>query len=359
MVRRKWSVVFMLGLVILAALVGSLLRLPPLPPPIPDDIPDVDPEHFYNVSDNGSDSDSDTESLGERQGHPRVDPLWLMRVFDGRESRDGATPYFKIERVINPLPSFTKAVSVSLWCKAANNRYAREHPEPSRQPGGEWHSEMLAPVLHLIDHVTSRPALREFKVRVHVASDLARDKVVMQHFQDNRRVELHVMAHSSVGAQPGKMWQMLAWDDNSLECVCCIPNGEKRNTALACLEMADIYRSHPNHALFKLYGEDVAAFTLVKPVLIAERFSMRRLMRSYIAFASSGNRSPHKKPWHDHGFGDAFLAQVIMPAMLKQGLVVAVGEKEWVDGNPVEETTMLKRNPNNAVVRVQTMMLLE
>jgi hypothetical protein len=361
MAEAKWSVVFMFVFVIIAAVVGSLLRLPPQPPPIPDDIPDVDPEveHFYNVSENGSDTESLEDGVGAGTNVTNLDPLWLLRISD---AKDIDAKYFKIARVVNPLPEFKKAIGMSLYCKNKKNRYVDEHIDPSTEPGGHWYTTSFQPVLDIVEHVTSRQDMKEFKVRVYLAADLAENKSLLQQL-DNSRIEIYIMAHASVGAQPGEMWKLLAWEDTALECACILDGlGEgdgPSEKVLACLYLQDLYNAYPNHALFKLYGEDLARFALVRPNQVGNKYPISSLMHAYFAHESTLTRTPDmpKKHWHAEGFDAQFLSHVILPALLKDGSVVSFGVKEVVDAYPDEEDLMMKKHPNNAVARVTTIHL--
>lgn len=343
---NKWSVVFMFVFVIIASVIGSLLRLPPKPPIIPPDELDVEP--FYNVSEDISDTDSVDDDVAY------CDPLWLMRVFDGAD----AAEFFAVERVINALPTYRNAISVSLYCKADGNKFVDEAPDPSREFGGAWHNDVMEPLLRLIEDVVSRPELRGFKVRIHLAKDLSLDKAILQQL-DNKRVEVYVMGHSSIGAQPGRLWRFLSWDDAGLDTVCNVGGGVDIDTVLVLYK---VFEKHKNHAALKLYNDNAASALLARPRRITAS-SMTALMKSYVSYAVARSSLKHTARrgedwrWHSRGFDARFVGDVVMPALLKQGLVVVAGTAEAIEASGDEEARALKRHPNNAVVRVKELRL--
>ena len=364
----KWSVVIMFVFVIIAAVAGSLLRLPPSPPIIPDDddgggLPGLQGldapgniEHFYNVSDSGSDTEGGPEGV-DGVIEP-CDPLWLMRVFDG----EAAAGYFKVDRILNALPDCRHVISLSLYCKHDDNKFAEERPDPSREHGGDWHRDVLEPLLALIESAVSRPELRDFKVRVHLARDLAvRD--ILEKLQ-GKRVEIYVMAHVSVGAQPGRMWRFLPWDDAGLDLACCLGNDGDAEEQLDLVgRLLKVFKSHKNHAVAKMYGGGGGGrgTVVVRPALVSRRLAMVQLMQAYISYAMTKSVLKHAPVWfggggpgdhwHTAGFDARFLAHVVFPLLFKEGLVVLVGDARTVEASPDEELHALRKNPNNIVAR--------
>ncbi len=123
---------------------------------------------------------------------------------------------FEVERKVNELPQFRRAITVSLYCQKADNQFANQYGSiEHRDASSAWYARYVGGLLALIRDFSRDGDLREWKLRIHLERQL--EYLVPELVAAGERVEVYVMRGNSVGAGPGMSWRYLAFDDRSLE----------------------------------------------------------------------------------------------------------------------------------------------
>jgi hypothetical protein len=127
-------------------------------------------------------------------------------------------PLFDVMRRVNELPQFTKCISVSLYCQKGNNQFAHQHGTiDHRNVSLDWYDWYVRGLLSLIGDLGRDDDLAGWKVRVHLERQL--EYLIPSLLAAGSKVEIFLMQSDSIGAGPGMIWRLLAFDDKALEVV--------------------------------------------------------------------------------------------------------------------------------------------
>jgi hypothetical protein len=128
---------------------------------------------------------------------------------------------FTVTNRVNELPQYKKCISLTLFCQKVDNKVPTKVDATTFDEGGKWHSKYYKSLENFIqDFRKSDKYYAQYKIRIYLEKQLQERGYAQRLLQlCPDRIELFLMKHNSIGAQPGMLWRYLAFDDKSLDIV--------------------------------------------------------------------------------------------------------------------------------------------
>lgn len=129
---------------------------------------------------------------------------------------------FAVEKIFNPLPHHNNCISLTLFCQNVDNKtpaLITTSKPLDNSPDSRWNTKYFSSLKTFIRDVLKSPFSKTFKIRIYLEKQLHEHypKVFIDLAPAN--VEVYLMKHNSIGAQPGMLWRYLAFDDKNLDLV--------------------------------------------------------------------------------------------------------------------------------------------
>ena len=305
----------------------------------------------------------------------------FLKKYENNE--DEISDYFKINKIINPLPDKTKVISCSLFCKNVNIYYENELPEPDSSIESKWYKKYMGVFLNTLDEFEKSELLNNgWKIRIYLANDLENTYINLLY---RPYVEIYIMKSSSIGAQPGTLWRYLVYSDNSIDMAAIIDIDETLDNIY---KLINIFDEYPNHLLIKQYETSVqinkdldninnaiirGGGHIIRPKLF--NLNIADIMASFIRYRMDVSKSStpnlygeldkenicnksiskHIYGWGNHwfmyGFDERFLKHVIFYYIVEKGGIVTLYQTEQIEKYPAEYNYTLKINSNNIFIK--------
>jgi hypothetical protein len=291
---------------------------------------------------------------------------------------------FSIDYIVNEQTQ-VNCISASLFCQNVDNTYVDEHERPSREPDSKWYNKYFKQLLQLIEEFNNSSYSKNWKIRIYLEASL----INMISLIKNNNVEIYIMKHNSVGAQPGMLWRYLSFDDKSLNSILAtdidqkfeeirkdLDNIEKCESAYpksVLIRKMPYYMNAFNNTAFKINNtSDAVNVTVVLGSMVGfypkrSSINIKELMIKYkclrmdrynskyphLDYDSDAENTIFNKPiknnlgwgghWYTYGFDEKFLKAVVFPYFAQRGEVVSIlnTPDEIAKVKKLENTTLL------------------